>query len=178
VQDLIGALGAYGIRLMLYYHVGHDHWVEPNGWWARTGFDPDNPSVFINNWCAIMNEIGERYGEGLAGWFYDDGCVYYPLNPDFRQLTSVAKAGNPGRVICYNPWIWPRFTDFQDYFCGEGYNFRRTMVQGSSQVVHTNLCKLIPTSFWKEAGVTPILILLFHHRKFPGMNLCRIWLML
>ena len=124
VQDLIGALGAYGIRLMLYYHVGHD--AEPNGWWARTGFDPDNPSAFISNWCAIMNEIGERYGEGLAGWFYDDGCVYYPLNPDFKQLGAAAKAGNPERVICYNPWIWPRFTDFQDYFCGEGYDFLKT----------------------------------------------------
>merc|ERR1712096_125156 len=38
VQDLIGALEACGIRLMLYYHVGHDHWVEPDGWWTRTGF--------------------------------------------------------------------------------------------------------------------------------------------
>ena len=123
VQDLIGALGAYGIRLMLYYHVGHDHWVEPDGWWTRTGFAPDNPNVFISNWCVIMTEIGERYGEGLAGWFYDDGCVYYPLNPDFRQLGQAAKAGNSSRVICYNPWIWPRFTDFQDYFCGEGYSF-------------------------------------------------------
>jgi len=123
VQDLIGALGAYGIRLMLYYHVGHDHWFEPDGWWTRMGFFPDNPDVFISNWCAIMTEIGERYGKGLAGWFYDDGCVYYPLNPDFRKLGRAAKAGNPSRVICYNPWIWPRFTDFQDYFCGEGYGF-------------------------------------------------------
>jgi hypothetical protein len=73
--------------------------------------------VFINNWCAIMREIGERY---------DDGCVYYPLNPDFRALGWAAKAGNPGRVICCNPWIWPRFTDFQDYFCGEGYGFLKS----------------------------------------------------
>lgn len=126
VRDLIEALATYKIRLMLYYHVGHDHWVEPNGWWARTGFDPDNPDVFINNWRSIMSEIGNRYGEGLAGWFYDDGCVYYPLNPDFKQLGAAAKAGNPGRVICYNPWIWPRFTDFQDYLCGEGYHFLKT----------------------------------------------------
>ena len=64
-----------------------------------------------------MREIGERY---------DDGCVYYPLNPDFRALGWAAKAGNPGRVICCNPWIWPRFTDFQDYFCGEGYGFLKS----------------------------------------------------
>lgn len=123
VRDLIEALGAYDIRLMLYYHIGHGHWKKPDGWWVRTGFDLDNPDVFINNWCSIMNEIGHRYGEGLAGWFYDDGCAYYPLNPDFRQLGMAAKAGNPHRAICYNPWIWPRFTDFQDYLCGEGYQF-------------------------------------------------------
>ena len=79
--ELIPALAARGIRYMMYYHVGHDHWREP------------------------------------------DGCFYYPLNPDFRALTSIAKTGNPGRVICYNPWIWPRMTDFQEYFCGEGYRF-------------------------------------------------------
>jgi len=123
VQELIDALGAYKIRLMLYYHVGHNHWQEPDGWWKRTGFNPDDPSVFLDNWCAITSEVGNRYGQGLAGWFFDDGCVYYPLNPDFRRLTLSAKSGNPDRVVCYNPWIWPRFTDFQDYFCGEGYQF-------------------------------------------------------
>lgn len=56
---------------------------------------------------------------GLAGWFFDDGCVCYPLTPSFELLARAAKAGNPGRVICFNPWICPRFTDFQDYFCGE-----------------------------------------------------------
>ena len=67
--------------------------------------------------------MGNRYGKGLAGWYFDDACVYYPLNPDFRRLTLAAKAGNPDRVVCYNPWVLPRSTDFQDYLCGEGYDF-------------------------------------------------------
>jgi hypothetical protein len=67
--------------------------------------------------------VGRRYGKDLAGWFFDDACVYYPLNPDFRRLTQSAKTGNPDRVICYNPWVLPRATDFQDYLCGEGYQF-------------------------------------------------------
>ena len=123
VQDLAGALGELDIKLMLYYHCGHDHWNEPEGWWERTGFDPAHPATFVENWCSIMTEIGERYGESLAGWFFDDGCVYYPLNPPFETMACAAKAGDPGRVICYNSWIWPRFTDFQDYFCGEGYRW-------------------------------------------------------
>ena len=123
IRDLIEELGRFGIRLMLYYHAGHDHWREPNGWWVRCGHDARNPEKFLANWCSIIGEVGHRYGSGLAGWFFDDSRVYYPLNPEFRRLAIAAKAGNPSRVICYNPWIWPRCTDFQDYFCGEGYGF-------------------------------------------------------
>ena len=123
IGELIEALAAVGARLILYYHVGHDHAREPGGWWERCGFDANQPETFLRNWESIVGEVGERYGEGLAGWFFDDGCVYYPLNPDFKRMTQIAKAGNTGRVICYNPWIWPRFTDFQDYFCGEGYHW-------------------------------------------------------
>ena len=123
VRDLIEALGAYGIHLLLYYNVGHDSWNVPDGWWVREGFNPERPEKFLANWCSIMDEVGERYGKDLAGWFYDDSCVYYPLNPDFRRLGRSAKRGNDERVICYNPWIWPRCADFQDYFCGEGYSF-------------------------------------------------------
>jgi hypothetical protein len=123
VRDWIDALGAHGIRLILYYHCGHDDWRNPDGWWRHTGYDPKNPQKFLDNWCAITSEVGNRYGKGLAGWYFDDACVYYPLNPDFRRLTLAAKAGNPDRVVCYNPWILPRSTDFQDYLCGEGYQF-------------------------------------------------------
>jgi hypothetical protein len=123
VRDWIEELGAFNIRLMLYYHVGHDDWRQPDGWWRSTGYDPKKPERFLDNWVAITSEVGQRYGEGLAGWFFDDACVYYPLNPDFRRLTQAAKAGNRRRVVCYNPWVLPRATDFQDYLCGEGYEF-------------------------------------------------------
>ena len=126
VRDWIEELGAYGIRLMLYYHVGHDDWRQPGGWWQATGWDPKNPRRYLDHWLAITTEVGRRYGRGLAGWFFDDGCIYYPLNPDFRRLTAAAKAGNPDRVVCYNPWVLPRLTDFQDYLCGEGYEFLKS----------------------------------------------------
>ena len=124
--DLADALGRHGIKLMLYYHVGHDDWQEPDGWWKRFGFDPVRPGRFLDNWCAIQEEIGGRYRGKLAGWFFDDGCVYYPLSPSFERLTRAAKTGNPDRLVCYNPWILPRVTEFQDYFCGEGYDFLKT----------------------------------------------------
>jgi hypothetical protein len=123
IRDLIDSLGQYGIRLLLYYHPGHDDFADPRGWWQSTGYRHGAPDRFLAAWCAIIGEVGERYGPGLAGWFFDDGCFYYPNRLPFEALTRAAKAGNPDRVICYNPWIWPRFTDLQDYFCGEGYEF-------------------------------------------------------
>jgi hypothetical protein len=121
VRDLIEELGRFGIRLMLDYHPGHGDWRDPNGWWARSSYNTNHPERFLANWCSITSEVGLRYGNGLAGWFFDDGRVYYPLAPDFRRLTAAAKVGNPRRLVCYNPSIYPRLTDFQDYSCGEGY---------------------------------------------------------
>ena len=126
VSDLAEALGTHGIKLILYYHLGHGHRLEPDGWWERMGFDPADETKFIDNWCNIITEAGERYGRKLAGWWFDDGCVYYPLNPPFERMCRATKAGNPDRIICYNPWKWPRFTDFQDYFCGEGYDWMKS----------------------------------------------------
>ena len=121
VSEIADELDGIGVRLMLYYHVGHDHWQDPNGWWTATGWN--DAERFFSNWRAIIGEVGDRYRERLAGWFFDDGMVYYAVNADFHNLIIAAKAGNPARVICYNPWIYPRFTDFQDFFCGEGYRF-------------------------------------------------------
>jgi hypothetical protein len=121
VRDLIEELGRFGIRLMLSYHPGHGDWRDPNGWWARNSYSTSHPERFLAAWCAITSETGRRYGNGLAGWLFDDGPVYYALAPDFRRLTAAAKAGNPGRLVGYNPSLYPRLTDFQDYSCGEGY---------------------------------------------------------
>lgn len=166
IAELIAALHKYGIRLMLYYHIGHDDWSDPDGWWAHTGYSA-SPERFLANWKAIITEMGLRYRNGLAGWFFDDGCAYYPLNPDFYELTSAAKAGNPERVVCYNPWIMPRITDFQDYFCGEGYDFlthRDELTEGGDGIftdgpqkglqAHTNF--ILETNWWHGGLNTPI----------------------
>ena len=92
------------------------------GGWVRIGVgysrkEPAGKGHEVNHAITVSDTCS--YGEGLAGWYFDDACVYYPLNPDFRRLTLAAKAGNLDRVVCYNPWILPRSTDFQDYLCGE-----------------------------------------------------------
>jgi hypothetical protein len=126
-RDLIGeimeALDAEGIDFMLYYHRGQ---AETAPWFT----DPDFPleeftargtgdrSGFFDSWETIITEIGNRYGTKLDGWFIDGGLVYYPA--PFERMGAAARAGNPNRLVSYNPWICARYTDFQDVMFGEG----------------------------------------------------------
>jgi hypothetical protein len=114
IAEIADGLGRHGIKLILYYHPGHS---DPE-WWEKT------KDHFVDNWCAIMSEVGQRYGEKLAGWWYDGGQSYYQLNVPFDRLAEAAKAGNPHRLITYNNGnFWPKLTDFQDYLAAEGPHF-------------------------------------------------------
>jgi hypothetical protein len=116
-RDLIGeladALNRRGIKLVLYYNGS-----------ALTNFRGADPSQvgtdaqFRKNWIAIATEVGERYGNRLAGWFIDEGWYPSPFEEENRAL----KAGYPGRFVSFNDWIRPRTTDFQDVEFGEGFN--------------------------------------------------------
>lgn len=120
VAELSAALKKRGVKLFLYYHIGaasDPKWLRASGFW-----DTDTTKIF-NNWTAIISEAGARYGENLAGWWFDDGTTnYYYRSAPWQRLTRAAKTGYPARLVAYNPWELPAATQFQDYFCGEGYN--------------------------------------------------------
>jgi len=119
VADLADALGRRGLRLILYYHLGASS--DP-AWLKATGFWETDTSRLFGNWTAIIGEAGRRYGQKLAGWWFDDGAIsYYYRCAPWERLTVAAKAGYPGRLVAYNPWELPSPTEFQDYFCGEGH---------------------------------------------------------
>jgi len=117
VADLFDALAKRGLKLILYYHPGHDD--DP--WWSKLKYDGEqDKSEYFNLWCRVISSIGERYGSKLAGWWFDDGMgSYYPYNAPWEKMTRAAKAGNSARVVGYNAWIWPKATDYQDFSCGE-----------------------------------------------------------
>ena len=120
-RDLIGeladALNKRGIKMILYYHLGHGTNVNAE-WWKNNWVSHASMAKFFENFCAITTEVGSRYGKKLAGWMIDDGMIYYP--GPFEQMGKALKTGNPDRLISYNSWVLPRFTDFQDFFMGEG----------------------------------------------------------
>lgn len=115
VADLSNALGKYGIRLILYYHVGHGD----KEWWSKQNYTRDHAGDLFTNVEKIVGEISQRYGKRLVGLWMDDGIGYYPNGASFERIAQAAKSGNKDLVICFNSWILPKLTDFQDYYAGE-----------------------------------------------------------
>jgi hypothetical protein len=115
--EIAAALHSKGIRLFFYYL----HYMPkmsatwpPDFHLTGTG----DRSAYFTNFCAIVGEIGARYGDNLDGWFFDDACNFYPA--PFERLGAAARTGNPNRLISWNAWVAARFTEFQDVWMGEG----------------------------------------------------------
>jgi hypothetical protein len=125
VGDLAKALGRHNIKLELYFHPGHDD----NEWWQRTHFNEDKAAYF-DLWCKIISQIGQQYGDQVAGFWFDDAAfTYYPFNAPWQKMTAAAKTGNANRVIAYNSWILPKLHDFYEVFAGENA-FSTQMIDG------------------------------------------------
>jgi len=115
VRELIDALAAHNIALMLYYHIGAD----PD-YMKASGFYDTDTSILFSHWKAIIREAGERYGRDLRGWWFDDGAInYYYRSPPWESLTETARAGNPDRIVGYNAWMYPSPAAFQDVHWAE-----------------------------------------------------------
>ena len=118
VADLAGALARRGIRLMLYYHLGASS--DPQ-WMQASGALETDKAKFFANWQAMIGEAGNRYGNKLAGWWFDDGAVgYYYRSPQWELLARAAKAGSAQRLISFNAWELANPTQFHDFCTGEG----------------------------------------------------------
>lgn len=124
--ELLDALQNEGIRVLIYYHPGHDaHNAGTNVPFWNAFWDVPQEGHYarkenaINDWLNIIREIGLRYGEKIDGWLFDDGSTYYPA--PFDMVNEAVRAGNPDRLLSFNSWIdWqgPRLTDYQDLVFG------------------------------------------------------------
>jgi len=71
----------------------------------------------------VLSEIGSRYGEKLAGYWFDSwyqslaACPDVPIEAAYRYC----KVGNPCRITAFNFWIFPILAPWQDYWAGELY---------------------------------------------------------
>ncbi|MEX2961120.1 alpha-L-fucosidase [Microbulbifer sp. TYP-18] len=156
INDIATALDAEGIDFYLYYHTGQDSHLGYNStdWWQLQNWPSEfratgagDRTTFFNNWKTVISAIGNRYGNLLDGWFFDDGLVYYPA--PFESLGAAAKAGNPDRLISYNPWIVAHYTDFEDVSFGEHCKSSGAPVGGSGLYTSTGDSGLYGHCMWR-----------------------------
>jgi len=120
IMDLADALNDAGILFMAYYNSGI-HTGDPE-WRSAVGAEEDDRTRFYDNWARVIGWFGGHYGSKVAGLWVDGG---YELDATkdtpWEALTAAAKAGNPDRLLCYNPGIERHtlYTPLQDFWAGE-----------------------------------------------------------
>ncbi len=142
VADLAAALGPKGIRLMVYLPAGAPdrdatamkalEWQPGNNplWTYKDGKpkaqDPRLES-FQRKWEDIIREWSTRWGTKVSGWWFDgcydpDAMYRFPDPPNFESFAAAARAGNPGRIVAFNPGVLNpviTLTPAEDYTAGE-----------------------------------------------------------
>ena len=112
IMEMADALNAKGIKLILYMS---SHIL------LRTELIPQEQAVDIH--AEILEELGERYGKKLAGYWFDGWDIIPQRIPNapasFEQFFEATKTGNRDRVIGLNFWIFPDATLWQEYWAGE-----------------------------------------------------------
>jgi hypothetical protein len=127
VTDLTAALGRRGIKLMVYLPSGapgQDRVAREALKWQQ---GPQRNAEFQRNWEAVIREWSLRWGDKVAGWWFD-GC-YWPNQmyradepPNFGSFAAAARAGNPASAVAFNPGVVYRtisITPREDYTAGE-----------------------------------------------------------
>jgi hypothetical protein len=122
--DLFRALEPKGIKLMLYLPCQVPN-ADPR---AQKAFGlpqgaKDQPidTAFANKWAEVIHEWSARYGDKVAGWWFDGGYKWIGFNNDIARIYAEAvKRGNPNAVVTFNPGVsLIRWTEAEDYTAGE-----------------------------------------------------------
>lgn len=115
IADLADALHHHNIKLIVYCNFR----MNRLGWKKEDRFIRGRNELFFDKLTSIYDEIGNRYANKIAGLWLDDGMGLYPYSAPFKDITAAIKKKDKNLIVCYNSWIYPRFTDFQDFFGGE-----------------------------------------------------------
>jgi hypothetical protein len=122
--DLARALQPKGIKLMLYLPC-----QVPNGdARAQKAFGlpegkKDQPIdlEFAGKWSEVIQEWADRYGDQVAGWWFDGGYAHIKFNEAIAaKYAAAVKHGNPRGIVTFNPGVrLIRYTEAEDYTAGE-----------------------------------------------------------
>lgn len=122
--DLQRALQPRGIRLMLYLPCQVPNQDAP----AQRAFglaegkrDQPIDLAFATKWAAVIQEWADRYGDKVAGWWFDGGYDHIKFNEAIARVYAAAvKHGTPNSIVTFNPGVKVvRHTQAEDYTAGE-----------------------------------------------------------
>jgi hypothetical protein len=123
-RDLHRALEPEGIRLMLYLpcQVPNRDPVAQRAFGLPEG-PKDQPvdGAFARKWAEVIHEWSARYGDKVAGWWFDGGYAHIGFNDAIAAIYADAvKRGNPRAIVTFNPGVrLVRHTKAEDYTAGE-----------------------------------------------------------
>jgi hypothetical protein len=121
---LHGALKPRGIRLMLYLPCqtpNEDRRAQKAFGLPEGAKDQPIDLEFAKKWAVVIQEWSDRYGDKVAGWWFDGGYQHVRFNEAIaRVYAGAAKHGNPHAIVTFNPGIRIiHYTDAEDYTAGE-----------------------------------------------------------
>ncbi len=122
--DLYRALQPKGIRLMLYLPCqtpNQDARAQKTFGLPEGKKDQPIDLEFARKWAQVIQEWSDRYGDKVAGWWFDGGYDHIKFNEAIAQIYARAvKHGNPNAIVTFNPGVkLIRHTQAEDYTAGE-----------------------------------------------------------
>jgi hypothetical protein len=122
--DLSAALKPRGIRLMLYLPCqtpNRDARAQKAFGLPQGAADQPIDVAFARKWAGVIQEWSDRYGDRVAGWWFDGGYAHIRFNEDIARIYArTVKHGNPHAIVTFNPGVRVvRHTKVEDYTAGE-----------------------------------------------------------
>jgi hypothetical protein len=122
--DLAIALRARGIRLLLYLPCqAPNEDLRSQAAFGLPEARKDQPIdlAFANRWAAVIQEWSDRYGDRVAGWWFDGGYESIRFTEAIAaRYAAAARHGNPSAIVTFNPGVGlRRHTATEDYTAGE-----------------------------------------------------------
>lgn len=122
--DLHRALNAKGIKLMLYVtcQVGYEDARAQAAFGLPQG-KQDQPLNFgaVDKWAEVIKEWSDRYGDKVAGWWFDGGYPHLNFDESMAETyADAAKHGNPKAIVSLSATLGPqRAFEAADFTAGE-----------------------------------------------------------
>ena len=78
---------------------------------------------FAGKWAEVIHDWSSRYGNKVAGWWFDGAYEWVGFNDEIAEIyTEAVKRGNPNAIIAFNPGVKnpiAAVTEHEDYTAGE-----------------------------------------------------------